>query len=83
LLKKYRIPVDHISFEYVEKCNDQKEMEKNRENAKAIIKIVISLFPSDSNLRKHFNVFLSILICSTLLFQQGRTLQYGDCILAA
>jgi hypothetical protein len=28
LLKKYEIPVDHISFEYVEKCNDRKEMEK-------------------------------------------------------
>lgn len=27
-LKKYEIPVDHISFEYVEKCNDRKEMEK-------------------------------------------------------
>jgi hypothetical protein len=28
LLTKYEIPVDHISFEYVEKCNDRKEMEK-------------------------------------------------------
>ncbi|XP_021942394.1 RNA polymerase II-associated protein 3 isoform X2 [Zootermopsis nevadensis] len=28
LLTKYDIPVDHISFEYVEKCNDRKEMEK-------------------------------------------------------
>jgi hypothetical protein len=28
LLMKYEIPVEHISFEYVEKCNDRKEMEK-------------------------------------------------------
>ncbi|PNF26637.1 hypothetical protein B7P43_G06822, partial [Cryptotermes secundus] len=28
LLKKYEIPIDHISFEYVEKCNDRKELEK-------------------------------------------------------
>jgi hypothetical protein len=52
---------------------------KNRENTKARIKIVIRLFPLDSNLRKHFNIFLSVvLICSTLLFQQGRAIQYGD-----
>lgn len=28
LLMKYEIPLEHISFEYVEKCNDRKEMEK-------------------------------------------------------
>ena len=28
LLMKYEIPLAHISFEYVEKCNDRKEMEK-------------------------------------------------------
>jgi hypothetical protein len=28
LLMKYEIPIDHLSFEYVEKCNDRNEMEK-------------------------------------------------------
>ncbi|XP_049842706.1 sperm-associated antigen 1 isoform X2 [Schistocerca gregaria] len=28
LLEKYDIPVEHLNFEYVEKCNDEKELEK-------------------------------------------------------
>ncbi|KAJ9583961.1 hypothetical protein L9F63_021694, partial [Diploptera punctata] len=28
LLSKYDIPVDHLSFKYVEKCNDRKELER-------------------------------------------------------
>jgi hypothetical protein len=52
---------------------------KNRENTKARYKIVIRLFPLDSDLRKPFNIFLPVvLMCSTLLSQQGRAVQYGD-----
>jgi hypothetical protein len=28
LMAKYEIPVDHLTFDYVEKCNDRREMER-------------------------------------------------------
>jgi hypothetical protein len=27
-IKKYDIPIDHLDYKYVEKCNDVKELEK-------------------------------------------------------
>ena len=27
-IKKHDIPIDHLDFKYVEKCNDVKELEK-------------------------------------------------------
>jgi hypothetical protein len=28
LLAKYEIPIDHLEFEYIKKCNDLKELER-------------------------------------------------------
>ena len=28
LLTKYQIPLDHLSFAYIKKCNDRKELRK-------------------------------------------------------
>lgn len=28
LLRKYEIPIDHLSFEYIEDCKDIRELEK-------------------------------------------------------